>query len=44
MKLIGLVIFLMSVMLTATGEHWQNYLTMAIGIFIFLLGYKIERR
>lgn len=44
MKFIGWAILLFNYLLTATGEHWQNYVGMLIGVSIIALGYKLERR
>jgi hypothetical protein len=43
MKAIGLMVLIFGLMLQATGEHWENYLMMLVGLGILWAGYKLER-
>lgn len=44
MKFVGWVILTFNYMLTANGEHWQNYAGMLFGASLIALGHWLDGR
>ena len=44
MQTVGWVLLLLNYMVNATGDHWQNYAGMLLGLMMIVGGHYLARR